>query len=171
MPGAIAVAMVLACSSASDPATSDASNTLVLLDSAQHTASFGPTQLTATSTSGPVVTPNGEFSGIGFNLAVTQTLPQSTTWLVACTDVQLFTQATGGTMVYSRNQAKNARCTPVSGGASGPSGSTRAIYEITSLQYSDVAPTVSVGTYYVRFRVTFPDSSVGEVRAGTIGRF
>ena len=171
MLGATAVAMVLACSSASDPATSDASNTLVLLDSAQHTAAFGPIQLTASSTSGPVVTPGGEFPGIDLRLAVIQNPPQSTTWLVACTDVQLYTQATGGAMVYSRNQAKNAQCTPVSGGASGPSGSTRAIYETTSLQYSDVARTVSVGTYYVRFRVTFPDSSVGEVRAGTIGRF
>lgn len=171
MLGATAVAMLLACSSASDPLTPGRSNTLVLLDSAQHTASFGTTQLTASSTSGPVVTPGGEFPGIGLNLAVTQSPPQPTTWLVACIDVRLYTQATGGAMVYSQNLAKNARCAPASGGSSGPSGSTRAIYEITSVQYSDVAPTVSVGTYYVRFHVTFPDSSVGEVSAGTVARF
>lgn len=70
-----------------------------------------------------------------------------------------------------RNLAISAPCKPATGFSSGPSGTSRAVYEVASLQPSDVIPALPVGTYYARFHVTFPDSTVGEVDAGKIARF
>jgi len=163
----VAVAMIVGCS-ASDPTSAEVTNTLVLLDSSQHSASFGATQLTAQSTSGPLETPGGEFTGIGLTLTVTQSPPQSSAPLVSCVDVELYTRATGGTMIYSRNVAKNEPCRAVDGESSGPSGTSRGVGEIVALQASDLGPNVPAGTYYVRFHVTFADATVGEVSAGTV---
>lgn len=74
-------------------------------------------------------------------------------------------------MVYSHNQATAGQCHTASGFTSGSFGMTEGFTYLTSLQFSDVASTVPTGTYFARFHVTFPDSSVGEVSAATVARF
>jgi hypothetical protein len=152
------------------------SNTLALFDGAGETISMGRVTLTAKSSATPYATPGGGGGGpgIGVDLEFTKSPPDAintlTTPMVTCVDVRLYTQPSGGSPAYSHNQALSLRCASFSGGSSGPSGFTEGGGYISALLDSEVVPKIAPGTYFIRVRVTFPDSSVAEVRAGTIGR-
>jgi hypothetical protein len=133
----------------------------------------GPVTLTAKASSAPYITPGGSITGpaIGLDLEITKSPPDTTKPLLTCYDVRVYTQSSGGSLVYSQNQVRGEKCSgPMNGFSSGPSGVTQGIGVVTALRDADVVPMLTRGTYYVRFRVTFPDSSVAEVRAGTIVR-
>jgi hypothetical protein len=83
----------------------------------------------------------------------------------------LYTAASGGMLVYSQNAALHLECHATGGGSSGPTGITEeGGTELDVLHDSDVVPVIPRGTYYIRYRVTFPDSSVAEVLAGSLAR-
>jgi hypothetical protein len=158
----------LACSSTTVPG-----NTLALLDGTGETISVGRVTLTAKATPTPIATPGGGVAGpaIGVALDVTRNPPDINRPLLTCVDVRLYTQASGGSLGYSQNQALNRPCSgPMNGFGTGPSGVTQGVGVIDALRDADVVPKTAQGTYFIRFRVTFPDSSVAEVLAGTIGR-
>jgi hypothetical protein len=167
---AITLTMMLACAWASDPLPTGAPDTLLLIDSTEHTASYGHNHLTASSTSGSISTPGGQLPGVGLRLKVSQSPIDSTKWLLSCIDIRLYAQFNGTIAAYSRNQAKNVQCSAIDSRASGPNGEVREIIALSGLAFSDIQA-LPPGTYYARYSVTFPDSSVGEVRVATVIRF
>jgi hypothetical protein len=148
--------------------------TLLLLDGRGSTVTAGLITLTAHAQSTAFDTPGplGAGPGIGVSLDVRKNPPDSVPpFLVNCVDLRLYTEANGGTLAYSQNAALNLRCQASGGWTGGPNGVTEeGMGEINMLYDADVVPMISPGTYYIRYHVTFPDSSVADVVAGKLAR-
>jgi hypothetical protein len=169
-----AVFALAACTGcASDPTAPP--GTLLLLDGHGATVTAGRITLTAYSQSSAFNTPEpiGTGPGIGVSLDVRKNPPDSTlsTFIVACIDLRLYTAPNGGTLAYSQNAALQLECHAMGGGSSGPNGVTSEGIGVDGMLHdADVVPMIPRGTYYIRWRVTFPDSSVAEVIAGSLAR-
>lgn len=149
--------------------------TLLLVDGHGATVQSGRVTLTAYAQKTPFNTPEpiGSGPGIGVGLDYSKNPPDSTlsTIMIACVDLRLYTKSSGGTMAYSQNDALHDSCHGVGGGTSGPNGIVQeGGGEFNVLHDADVVPMIPRGVYYIRYHVTFPDSSSVEVLAGSLVR-